>query len=293
MNSEFAAEEIKDFQYKILSYYAMYGREMPWRSTVTPYTVFVSEIMLQQTQVTRVEKYFIPFCRSFPNFKTLSEAPLDNLLLAWKGLGYNRRAVFMRKSAAIIQKEYNGQLPSDPRVLARLPGIGPNTAGSIAAFAFNRPVVFIETNVRRVFIHEFFQNTENVDDRMILPLIERMLPEKNIRTWYWALMDYGVGLKQKGREAARKSRHYSSQSTFEGSTRQLRAAILHELALRSQNFQNSDIINLASRLRTVLPKHPFTYELLGETLARLQREGFVVAEHNESAPEDISYSLNK
>lgn len=262
---------------------------MPWRDDTSPYAVFVSEIMLQQTQVHRVEKYFTPFCHQFPDFPALAGATLDELLLAWKGLGYNRRVKFMRQSALIIQQEYGGHLPTETADLLRLPGIGPNTAGSIAAFAYNAPVVFIETNIRRVFIHEFFKNSAAVHDRDILPMVKATLPANRARIWYWALMDYGVSLKGEGREAARKSLHHNRQSEFEGSVRQLRAAILHELTALHQNEQSIDLPELAHRLEQKLSNHPFDYDLLGKTLIQLEREGFVAAEKGE-APR---YSLEK
>ena len=278
--------EIDIFQGKILSFYDNHGRSMPWRTDTSPYAVFVSEMMLQQTQVSRVEKYFTPFCQHFPDFQTLANSPLHELLLAWKGLGYNRRARFMRESAGIVQREHGGSLPDDPAMLVRLPGIGVNTAGSIAAFAYNRPAVFIETNIRRVFIHEFFPGESDISDKELLPLIEATLPADLARIWYWALMDYGVHLKKEGREAARRSRHYNRQSAFAGSVRQLRAAILHELAACSPSaVQGIHMEALSLRLKKAIPEHPFTYELLHTTLEQLTEEGFLIAE------DDFRYKL--
>ncbi|MFW5643929.1 MAG: hypothetical protein ACOCYQ_07850, partial [Alkalispirochaeta sp.] len=139
------------FSEAVRVFYRRYKRPMPWRENTSPYWVFVSEVMLQQTQVPRVAEKFPSFVERFPDFRSLAAASLGDVLNAWSGLGYNRRARFLREAAAAVVDRYDGELPSDPDLLKELPGIGANTAGSIAAFAFNRPVVFIETNIRRVF----------------------------------------------------------------------------------------------------------------------------------------------
>jgi A/G-specific adenine glycosylase len=246
---------------------------MPWREDTSPYAIFVSEIMLQQTQVSRVEKYFAPFRTRFPDFALLAAAPLEELLAAWKGLGYNRRAINMREAARVIVGDYAGKLPADPEELVRLPGIGPNTAGSIAAFAYNIPAVFIETNIRRVFIAEFFPRRDDVHDRELLPLIRAALPRDNPRVWYWALMDYGVSLKSEGRAANRRSRHYARQSGFDGSVRQLRGEILRQLDAAPTGREELD-----RRIRAALPGHPYDADLLAKALEALGSEGFVTAE---------------
>ncbi|MFW6228956.1 MAG: A/G-specific adenine glycosylase [Alkalispirochaeta sp.] len=222
-----ARSDRERFSEGVREFYRRYRRPMPWRENTSPYWVFVSEVMLQQTQVPRVMEKFAPFVERFPDFRALAAASLGDVLNAWSGLGYNRRARFLRAAAAAVVDRYDGELPSDPDFLIKLPGIGANTAGSIAAFAFNRPVVFIETNIRRVFIHSFFSaSTEPVHDRDLFPLIEVTLDRRNPREWYWALMDVGVVLSRSGANANRRSRHYTRQSSFEGSDRQLRGRIL-------------------------------------------------------------------
>ncbi|MEX2442069.1 MAG: A/G-specific adenine glycosylase [Alkalispirochaeta sp.] len=217
------------FRSTILDYYAWAGRTMPWRDQPTPYWVFVSEMMLQQTQVKRVLVKFLPFVARFPSFPALAEAAFSEILSKWSGLGYNRRARFMHRAAQEVVTGHNGQLPSEPQQLQALPGIGPNTAGSIAAFAYNRPVVFIETNIRRVFLHFFFPREEQVHDRQLFPLIETTLFREDPRRWYWALMDYGVALARVTENPNRRSRHYMRQKPFVGSDRQLRGRILKAL----------------------------------------------------------------
>ncbi|PWR70647.1 endonuclease III [Methanospirillum lacunae] len=204
-------------------------RPMPWRDEITQYRVVVSEIMLQQTQVSRVIEKFPLFINRFPNFISLADASLTDVMEAWQGLGYNRRAKYLHGLARSVVNDWNGALPTDPEILVTFPGIGSATAGSITAFAFNKPVVFIETNIRRVFIHHFFVDREKIADSEIRPLVERTLDHENPRDWYYALMDYGTWLAGRIENPNRKSHHYSRQSVFEGSDRQIRSSLLKRL----------------------------------------------------------------
>jgi A/G-specific adenine glycosylase len=131
-------------------------------------------------------------------------------------------------------EEFDGGLPCDVDTLATFPGIGKATAASIAAFAFNLPVVFIETNIRRVFIHFFFRDGDIVSDNEILPLVECSLDRENPREWYWALMDLGTSLKKSVPNPNRRSAHYTKQSAFEGSDRKIRGEILRALVSQKQ-----------------------------------------------------------
>lgn len=214
-------------------------RDLPWRDTTDPYRILVSEVMLQQTQVARVLIKYPIFMSQFPNFKQLAQASIKDILQVWQGMGYNRRALYLKKIAEIVVTQHKGKLPDDPAILDTFPGIGEATAASIVAFAFNKPVVFIETNIRRVFIHLFFEDRKlKVDDREILPLVEKTLDVKNPREWYWALMDYGAHLGKTVDNPNKKSKHYSIQSKFEGSDRQVRGEILRILLKKSQTEKN-------------------------------------------------------
>jgi A/G-specific adenine glycosylase len=219
-------KSIKSFQEKILEYYKTHGRKMPWRETRDPYCILVSEIMLQQTQVSRVEEKYPAFIEAFPNFKALDKAPLAKVYGVWQGLGYNRRALALKKIARTVISDYKGVLPRTHDELCRLPGIGRATASSIMAFAFNLPSVFVETNIRTVFIHFFFKNRKQVADDEILEVAGQCLHKKNPRVWYWALMDYGTMLKKSGEDKNARSKHYKKQERFEGSRRQIRGRIL-------------------------------------------------------------------
>ncbi len=222
-------KDIAQFQSFVWQHYKQYGRPFVWRNIDNPYHILVSEIMLQQTQTYRVEPKFDQFIAAFADVQTLADADLRDVLGVWQGLGYNRRGKALWQNAQRIVQEFNGKLPDDPEVLQTFAHIGPNTAASIAAFAFNEPVVFIETNVRAVFLHTFFKGQDEVKDAQLMPLIEQTLDKKNPREWYYALMDYGVHLKKELPNPSRKSAHHSVQSKFQGSDRQIRGRIIKKL----------------------------------------------------------------
>jgi A/G-specific adenine glycosylase len=224
---------IPEFRKIVLDHYRDHGRELVWRRTTDPYCILVSEIMLQQTQVERVTIKYPAFIEAFPDFPSLAGSPLSDILAVWQGMGYNRRAISLQNCARQVVEVYDGTLPQDPGVLATFPGIGRATAASICAFAFNMPVVFIETNIRRVFIHFFFLDDEPVHDADILPLVARALYQKDPRIWYWALMDLGSALKKTVPNPNRRSTQYVRQSAFEGSDREIRGRIIKELITRA------------------------------------------------------------
>lgn len=147
--------------------------------------------MLQQTQVPRVLKKYEEFLKTFPTFQSLAEAPLRDVLRVWQGMGYNRRGKYLRDAAQIVVTKYQKNFPHEPSLIDELPGIGYATACSIAAFAFNKPTIFIETNIRRVFIHHFFKDRRDIDDKELYSLVEAALDRIHPRDWYYALMDYG------------------------------------------------------------------------------------------------------
>ncbi|OGM95182.1 hypothetical protein A2524_03860 [Candidatus Wolfebacteria bacterium RIFOXYD12_FULL_48_21] len=218
--------DLEQFKKTVWDYYRANRRYFPWRRNINPYRVLVSEIMLQQTQVSRGEIKYKEFLKKFPSFSALAKASNADVLMAWQGLGYNRRALYLKRAAEVVMNEYKGKLPSDPAMLVKLPGIGVYTAGAVCAFAFNKPVVFIDTNVRRVFIHHFFNEREEVNDVELVPLVEATLDKENAREWYSALMDYGSMLGVEEENANKRSAHYVKQSKFEGSLRQVRGKIV-------------------------------------------------------------------
>lgn len=222
-------QELCSFQTFIWQFYASNKREFAWRNIENPYYVMVSEIMLQQTQTDRVINKFEQFVAAFPNVRILAEADLQDVLGVWQGLGYNRRGKALWENAQRIVQEFNGAIPDDPEILVTFKHIGSNTAASIVAFAFNKPVVFIETNIRTVFLHTFFKDKQNVHDKELMPLIAQAVDQSNPREWYYALMDYGVHLKRILPNPNKRSAHYAVQSKFEGSNRQIRGRIIKKL----------------------------------------------------------------
>lgn len=220
--------------------------------------------MLQQTQVERVLGKYTEFLHEFPDFRTLSGAQLTKILLAWQGLGYNRRALALKEIAEAVVHSFKGRLPSEVEVLTTLPGIGKTTASAIAAFAFDRPTVFIETNIRRVFIHFFFHDRNNIIDAEIVPLVEKTLDTSDPRSWYYALMDYGVMLKKELPNPNRRSAHYQRQSKFEGSNRQLRGRIL-----RTMLKEPDDSVQALAR------KLEAPTDRVRSNLVQLETEGFL------------------
>lgn len=228
---------LSHFRDFIWNFYETHKRDFAWRNIQNPYYVAVSEIMLQQTQTSRVEIKYDEFIKIFPDIKTLAQASLRDVLAAWQGLGYNRRGKFLHEMAQKIVMEHEGVFPNDAQLLRRLPGIGPYTASSICAFAYNKPTVFIETNIRAVYLHSFFQSQENVHDNQLLPLIAATVDQENPREWYYALMDYGVVLKKTVTNPSRKSKHHVTQSKFEGSDRQIRGMILRLLLEKGMSMQ--------------------------------------------------------
>lgn len=223
-------QDIGKFRNLVWRFYRQYGRHnLPWRHTTDPYRILVSECMLQQTTVARVVPKYEQFLKTFPTSAALAEAPLGAVLRVWQGLGYNRRAKYLHAAAKAITKS-GGQWPKEVAVLESLPGVGRYTARAVAAFAYNQPVVLIETNVRTVFIAHFFTDQPMVTDAELEPLLEKVLPKHRSREWYYALMDYGSYLKKTVGNESRRSQHYRTQAKFKNSDRQIRGAIIRELA---------------------------------------------------------------
>jgi A/G-specific adenine glycosylase len=223
------AAAARRFRRQIYRFYHDQGRQMPWRATPDPYRILVSEIMLQQTRVDRVVAKYEAFIAAFPDFFSLARAPLRDIMARWQGLGYNRRALALQATARRVVAEFQGRLPASVATLRTFPGIGAATAGALAAFAFNQPVVFIETNIRRVFLHHFLADRSGVRDREILPLVDQTLDRQQPRVWYYALMDYGARLKGAIPNPNRRSAHHQRQAPFADSDRQVRGLILKAL----------------------------------------------------------------
>ncbi|MDR1211998.1 MAG: A/G-specific adenine glycosylase [Spirochaetaceae bacterium] len=224
--------ETGKFRSVIRSHFRKHGRIFPWRENLDPWGILVSEFMLQQTQTERVIPYWTRWMKKWPCPGDLARASLEEVLREWSGLGYNRRAKHLKAAAECIYNEFDGRVPAAPEELKILSGVGNYSAGAIACFAYNYPALFIETNIRTVFIHFFFPERDPVSDSDIFPVLEKTLDRKNPRTWYWALMDYGAWLKKSTVNPGRKSSAYTRQSPFKGSLRQTRGKVLRALVSR-------------------------------------------------------------
>ena len=214
------------FRERIREQGRLHRRDLPWRYIEDPYAVLVSEVMLQQTQVKRVLDYWPRFLALFPTIDALAAAGTSDVLEQWQGLGYNRRALALKRCADICAAEHGGRLPQNADELVKLPGIGPATAAGVVAFALDRPALYLETNVRTVFLHELFPGEEGVKDAALIPLVELACPADGVRDWYYALLDYGAHLKATLPNPSRRSAHHTRQSAFEGSRRQKRAELV-------------------------------------------------------------------
>lgn len=278
-------------------------RDLPWRRTRDPYETWLSEVMLQQTQVPRVESRWPAWLEQFPSVFSLAEAPVAEVLAAWQGMGYNRRALALKAAAEEVVRSYDGVFPQETEALVALPGIGPATAQGIRAFAFDLPGVYLETNVRTVFLHHFFPEVPSVPDRELVPLISSTCPEmthlgsdpKSVnlsgqtfaepqdaedtpRSWYYALLDYGAHLKKTVPNPSRRSKTYARQSKFEGSRRQKRAEVVRIL-LDAQAADKGAVSTdeVGARLDAVevaAGRETVERELVASILRDLFREGF-------------------
>ncbi|MBI4599644.1 A/G-specific adenine glycosylase [Candidatus Uhrbacteria bacterium] len=298
-------KKIKTFQKIILEWFTKNGRhDLPWRQTQNPYRILVSEVMLQQTQVDRVKEKYSVFLKHFSTPKKLAAASPAEVLTVWKGLGYNRRALYLKRAAEAIIRDHHGRFPRAVLDIEKLPGVGPYTARAVAVFAFNEPHVFIETNIRRVFIYFFgdvippeaiggIQKKNNygldpalrrddkgrendISDKELLPIIEKALYKKNPRLWYNALMDYGALALGDIPNPNRRSRHYAKQSRFEGSRRYARASILHYLLKKKATVRELHRFFLSDpHLERYADTHSIT-----DILTCLKKEGFLDVSHD-------------
>ena len=253
----------------VWQWYHKNSRQLPWRppeleehdGQLDAYKILVSEFMLQQTQVARVVEKYRAFITQFPTIEVLAQASVAEVLSYWQGLVYNRRALYLHQAAQSLCN-VNGMW--EETFLVTLKGIGPNTAAAICVYAYNIPLIFIETNVRTVYLHHFFRDQEGVNDNQLLPLLNKTLEKERPREWYWALMDYGSYLKKKLPNPGRGSHHYKKQSAFEGSQRQLRGSVLALLLEQPRSITELKMLHNDPRLKRVL--------------ADLEKEGFIVME---------------
>ena len=218
-------QDIQLFRERIFDFYQSNRRSFPWRETTDRYAVMVSEIMLQQTQAERVAGKFTAWMLRFPNIEILASASLKEVLLLWSGLGYNSRGQRLQGCAKVIMERFNGVVPATPELLKTLPGIGEYTCRSIPVFADNLDAAAVDTNIRRIIMHEFAL-PEDTSKQEIQALAEQLLPQGRSREWHNALMDYG-SLFLTSRNTA--IRPLTKQSKFQGSKRWYRGRLIKDL----------------------------------------------------------------
>ncbi|MEM4755786.1 MAG: hypothetical protein QW594_01495 [Candidatus Woesearchaeota archaeon] len=215
-------QAIAAFQKRVLSWYQKNKRDFPWRKTTDPYAILVSEIMLQQTQASRVIPYVNRFLEQFPTVQSLAKAKKSQLLQLWSGLGFNARALRLHQAAQMICTKHKGKIPPNEQALLALPGIGKYTARAILAFGFNQPVAVIDTNIRRVLLATF-KLPETISHKNLEHIALACIPKGQSRLWHNALMDYGA-LHITAKKTGIKS--ISKQSVFKDSPRYVRGQIL-------------------------------------------------------------------
>lgn len=264
-------------------------RDLPWRNTTDPYAIWISEVMLQQTQVSRVDGRWQKWLERFPSTDALAAASNADVLSEWQGMGYNRRALALKQAAEIVTSEYSGAFPTEVNALKELPGIGDATAAGIRAFAYDLPGVYLETNVRTVFLHELMPEAIDVPDSVLIPLVEASCPAEPLtiegetcspRSWYYALLDYGAYLKKTLPNPSRRSKAHTKQSRFEGSHRQKRAEVVRILLASPTGLSQNEIAERLNECELSAGRSRVDTAEIETILAELSREGFC---HNESA----------
>lgn len=261
------AREAEAFRALVYKSAAACWRELPWRRDADPYAIMVSEMMLQQTQVPRVVPKYLAWMERFPDIGSLAAAPADEVLRFWSGLGYNRRALALHRSGQIIAKDFGGRVPQDEAALRSLPGIGVYTSRAILAFAFDRPTVFLETNIRTVLLKHFFPEETGVSDRALEGIAAQVLDAAAPRRWYTALMDYGSELKRVEGNHSVRGAAYKKQAPFATSFRRVRGAVLKRLV-------ESKKVKIEELYLTL----PFSRENIEKCASALVKEGFAAYE---------------
>ena len=263
---------------------ALHYRSLPWRGVDDPYGVLVSEVMLQQTQVKRVLRYWERWMALFPTVDALASADAATVLEQWQGLGYNRRALALKRACEACASERGGRLPETLEDLLALPGIGPATAGGVMAFAYDKPCVYLETNVRSVFLHELFPAAEGVPDAALVPYVRDACPESGVRTWYYALLDYGAHLKAQVANPSRRSAHYTRQSAFAGSHREKRSFVLRQVLASPEGVAAEEVHALLDAYERGEGRAPYGRDAFEALVDELAAEGFFRREGGVLAP---------
>lgn len=275
------AAGLEAFRTKVIERGLELYRDLPWRRTRDPYAIWLSEVMLQQTQVSRVDGHWQRWLERFPTVDALASAEVADVLEEWQGMGYNRRALALHR-CAIQLSERGGCFPYEAEELRALPGIGPATAAGIRAFAFDLPGTYLETNVRTVFLHELYPDAERVPDSELAPLVAACCPDgpaddggMGPRAWYYALLDYGAWLKRTVPNPSRRSATHARQGRFEGSHRQKRAQMVRLLlAARPSGATLGELARAMDEAELAAGREPVGEAAAQVLLEELAHEGF-------------------
>ena len=225
-------KEIKTFQKQILSWYLLHQRDLPWRKTRDPYKILLSEVMSQQTQLVRVIPKYAKWINELPTVHTLAKASNTDVLRLWSGLGYNRRAIYLKKTAEVIIRKYNGVFPETIEKLKALPGIGEYTARALLCFAFDKQVAVFDTNVRKVILITFFKEKKYPTEKELLQIADQLLPNGRAYEWNQALMDYATSVLKREKIPIKK------QAPFKTSKRYIRGQIIKVLLAKGRVPRN-------------------------------------------------------
>ncbi len=255
---------IVQFHKTIFEWWQENKRDLPWRHTHDPYKILLSEVMLQQTQVPRVLSVYTEFLKKFPTVVDLANASTGDVLRAWKGMGYNRRALYLKKAAQSVVFDYNGIFPRDRAILNSLSGVGEYTAGAIQVFAYKMDVSMVDTNIRKIITHFFFDDIPQ-KERVILDVAERLVPIGKSWQWHQALMDYGALVMAKQKRIKKFLRQ--PRVPFVLTNRFFRGQILDDLRVRPRN--------LRTLKEKYINEHLVSDERMDLILKKLRQDGLV------------------
>jgi A/G-specific adenine glycosylase len=184
----------KSFSQKLLRWYRVNARDLPWRQTKDPYKIWISEIMLQQTTVTAVIPYYEKWIKKFPTIECVARARQQTILSLWQGLGYYSRAKNIHKTAKIICQKFSGKIPEEPEIISRLPGFGPYTTGAVLSIAYDKPLAIIDANVRRVVMRQLAREglADIKHDLDVREFLIKVIPKNGAGDFNQGLMELGA-----------------------------------------------------------------------------------------------------
>lgn len=257
-------QDIQAFQHDILSWYEKHQRDLPWRQDREPYHILVSEIMLQQTQVNRVIPKYKAWLKEFPTVQRLASAKTSEVLRVWSGLGYNRRALYLQKTAKELVATHKGIWPKTVKELKKLPGVGEYTARAIACFAFDEQIAVVDTNIRKVILTKFLQKAnsrqQTVTDKKVQKIADQLLPKGKAYEWNQALMDYAGAVLRTAKVPLSRTK----QSPFRGSSRYYRGQTV-KLLLQYHVLRITQLAKMLEKDRQFVEK----------LVKELEKDGFI------------------